>query len=329
MRPRRIAIVCGGPSAEANVSRASARAVRAALEQAEYECRVHELDGGLFRALIEHAPDVVFPVTHGPLGEDGCLQGLLEVSGLPFVGSGVLASALAASKPHAKALFRAEGLPLADELWVHEHESPASVFESLARKLSGSVVVKPASGGSAIATTRLAAGYSLGDLERALGAAFGVDSSALVERFVVGQEVTCGVLEDAAGPAALPPTRITSKAAHWYDFASRYAAEGSVHECPAPLAPEVTARVQAVAVAAFRTLGCRDLARVDFVVGPGGAGEGVTLLELNTLPGMTATSLYPEAAAASGIDFPALVSRLVDRAFARPRRRMPEALPMP
>lgn len=320
-----VAVICGGPSAEANVSRSSAKAVAAALEQAGHRPTVVELEAPLARALSEGRFDVAFPVTHGPLGEDGCLQGLLEVFDLPYVGSGVLASALAASKPHAKALFRAAGLPLANEVVVRAGEPTLAAVAAL----GGAVVVKPASGGSAIGTTRLRADSSPEAVQAAFDAAFAVDGVALVERFVTGHEVTCGVLESDAGPSALPPTLITSHAADWYDFTSRYAAGGSSHQCPAPLPPRVTARIQAVAVAAFRALGCRDLGRVDFVVGEGDDPSGVVLLEINTLPGMTRTSLYPEAAAATGVDFPSLCSRLAQRAHARPRRVRPTELPMP
>lgn len=322
-----VAVIAGGPSAEANVSRTSAKAVRSALEQAGQRAELLELDATLPQALGQGRFDVAFPVTHGPLGEDGCLQGLLEVLGLPYVGSGVLASALAASKPHAKALFRGAGLPLAQELVVRESDGLGRAVERVRAELGGAVVVKPASGGSAIGTSRVdSASDALGS---ALEAAFAVDPCVLVERFVRGLEVTCGVLEDQSGVRALPPTLIVSKAANWYDFTSRYAAGGSEHQCPAPLPAPVTARVQEVALSAFHALGCRDLGRVDFVVQAGDDPQGVVLLEINTLPGMTSTSLFPEAAAAVGIDFRTLCSGLAARAHARPARKRPSELPMP
>lgn len=323
----RVAIVAGGPSTEANVSRSSARAVQSALGEAGHASEIIELGAELGAALAGASFDVVFPVAHGPVGEDGCLQGWLEVLDVPYVGSGVLASALAASKPHAKVMFRAAGLPLAPEELVRRGETLTDRASAVRSRLGRSVVVKPASGGSAIATTRIRDAASDTELVSALELALGVDHTALVEGFVPGHEVTCGVLDDADGVRALPPTLILSKASDWYDFRSRYAPGGSEHRCPAPLPEAVTRRVQEVALAAFLALGCRDLGRVDFVVGE---GEGsVTLLEINTLPGMTATSLYPEAAAAAGIPFPELCDRLVRRAHARPRREAPDALPMP
>jgi D-alanine-D-alanine ligase len=155
-----------------------------------------------------------------------------------------------------------------------------------------------------------------------------LDPVALVEEMKAGKEVTCSVLEDELGvPHALPPTLITPKAAGWYDFRSKYAPSGSDHQCPAPFAAPLLGRISELAVTAHVALRCRDLSRVDFVVDDG-RGE-VTVLEVNTLPGMTATSLFPEAAGRAGISFPALCDRLVRRAFARPRHATVDALPMP
>jgi D-alanine-D-alanine ligase len=274
--------------------------------------------------------DVVFPVTHGPLGEDGCLQGLLEVLDLPYVGSGVLASALGANKPEAKLLFRDAGLPVADGVLVARGQDLALRSRAIRAVLGQAVVVKPAAGGSAIGVTRVRVDDPDAVLQGALASSLANDPRALVERFVPGLEVTCGVLEDGHGQAtALPPTLIQSKASDWYDFTSRYRAGGSEHRCPAPLASSVSARVQDVAVRAHRAIGARDLSRVDFVVPSADHPDGVTLLEINTLPGMTATSLFPEAAQVAGISFSRLCDGLVQRALARPRRTPPPALPMP
>lgn len=324
-----VAVIAGGPSTEAAVSRTSAAAVREALIAAGHRPEVLELEPELFSALGAGNYDVVFPVTHGPLGEDGCLQGLLEILDAPYVGSGVLASALAASKPHAKALFRQRGLPVASDVLVARGEPLAERAAEIRRELGSKVVVKPASGGSAIATSRVGESDPDIDLVKALELAHAVDPFALVESFVNGDEVTCGVLESDTGVVALPPTQIVSKAADWYDFESRYRAGGSEHRCPAPFSAAVSRRIQDVAVTAFRALGCRDLGRVDFVVAPDAGPSAVTLLEINTLPGMTATSLFPEAAAIAGVPFPELCDRLARRALARPRRERPREIPMP
>lgn len=324
-----VAVIAGGPSAEAEVSRTSARGVVAALAKAGHRVSLFELDRDISARLRTAPVDVVFPVTHGPLGEDGCLQGLLEVLELPYVGSEVLPSALAASKPHAKIQMRAVGVPVAeDALVVFGQDLTARVREIRAR-LGKRLVLKPASGGSAIGVHMLSAEDSDDVAVRALESVFELEPKALVEPFVPGLEVTCGVLE--AGEKltrALPPTWIRPRAAEHYDFVSKYRAGGSEHVCPAPFTPALTRRIQESAVAAHRALGCRDLSRVDFVVNQEGEGSFVAL-EVNTLPGMTATSLFPEAAQVEGISFEALCDRLVRHAAARPRRQQQRGVAMP
>lgn len=313
----RVFVVAGGPSSEAEVSRASARGVCDALVRAGHSPVRLELDGGLAMRLQQEPGDVVFPVAHGALGEDGCLQGLLEICGIPYVGSGVLASALAADKPAAKAQFRAAGLPVAPELVVGRGSALQERASAARRALGRAVVVKPAGGGSAIGVTRIAAEEPDTAVVAALERVFALEPVALVEPLLVGRELTCAVLElDEAGPRALPSTEILSKAGDFYDFVSKYAPGGSEHRCPAPLEPLVSDRVAQIAVGAFRALGARDLGRADLILDADG---GLTLLELNTLPGMTPTSLFPEAAAVAGIAFPELCDRLVRRAFERPR----------
>lgn len=323
----RVAVVSGGPSAEAEVSRSSARGVCAALERAGHQPLLLELTSQL-PAALQHAVDVVFPVTHGAVGEDGCLQGMLEVLALPYVGSGVLASALAASKPHAKVLFRAAGLPVADGFALAQDEHLQQRVTEARRLLTGSLVVKPASGGSAIGVEILPAECSAEELRGAVERVFRLDESVLVERFITGVEVTCGVLEADEGLLALPPTLIRPRAAEHYDFISKYQPGGSEHVCPAPLPFELLERIRVAALAAHVALGCRDLSRIDFLVEASGPGSFV-VLEANTLPGMTPMSLFPEAAAIAGIPFEALCDRLVRRAVARPRREAPQAFAMP
>jgi D-alanine-D-alanine ligase len=324
----RVAVVAGGASVEAGVSRASAAGVMRALHEAGHAPVLLELDAQLTGKLLAGRFDVVFPAIHGRFGEDGCLQGLLEILGLPYVGSGVLASALAMSKPHAKAQLRPLGVPLAAEVVVAAGSDLAVAAKSIRAALGAAVVVKPATGGSAIGVEPITADASDGDLVAALGRVLAMDPVALVEDLKAGKEVTCAVLEDEHGaPRALPPMLIVPKAAGWYDFRSKYAPSGSAHQCPPPFAEPLIQRISQLAVTAHAALGCRDLSRVDFVVDD--ERGDVTVLEVNTLPGMTATSLYPEAAGVAGISFPSLCDRLVRRAFGRPRFTAPEALAMP
>src|SRR4051812_14886921 len=308
-RDARVAVVCGGPAAEREVSLTSGREVANALRASFDDVTVHEPDLHLAEELLRGQIDVVFPALHGPLGEDGSIQGLLEVAGVPYVGSGVAGSACAMDKALAKRLFRDEGLPLAREVVVdraHAEGAAARVRDAL----PGRVVVKPATQGSALG---VAFAESADEVAAAIEAAFRFDETVLVEEFVSGSEITVGILESPE-PWAFPVIDIRTPGDSWYDFEHRYAAGLSEHVIPAPLPPDVYASVQELAVRAHVTLGCRALSRVDFVVEPSG---GIALLELNTLPGMTPTSLYPDGAQAAGISFEQLVEQLVRRALSR------------
>jgi D-alanine-D-alanine ligase len=308
----RVAVVCGGPAAEREVSLASGREVANALRASFADVSVHEPDLHLAEELLRGAIDVVFPALHGPLGEDGSIQGMLEVAGVPYVGSGVAASACAIDKVIAKRLFRDAGLPLAREVVVDRGDAAEGVTR-VRELLEGRVAVKPASQGSAVG---VAFAETDDELARAFEDAFRFDERVLVEEFVVGSEITVGIL-DSPEPFAFPVIDIRTPGDSWYDFEHRYTVGLSEHVIPAPLPPDVYAAVQDLAVRAHVTLGCRDLSRVDFVVEPGGR---TVLLEVNTLPGMTPTSLYPDGAQAAGISFEQLVEQLVRRALSRGRR---------
>ena len=323
-----VAVVQGGPSAEAEVSRASAAGVAKGLTDAGHHVVRLELDAFLAESIRSGGFDVVFPVVHGAVGEDGSLQGLLEVLGVPYVGSGVLASAMAMDKRVARMAFAAEGLPIAKGIAVARGSTTArDAAERARREVGGRVVVKPSSSGSAIGAARFAEDASVEDVARAVEAAWELADAVIVEHFARGREVTCGVL-DVGEARALPPTEIKAPSDAFYTYEARYAPGRSVHFCPAPLGDALVARVQEVALVAHRALGCRDLSRVDFIVGDDGS-DVVTLLEVNTLPGFTATSLYPEAAAVSGIPMPELVAHLVRHAHQRgpTRRSTPRPLP--
>ena len=329
--PLAVAVIEGGPSAEAAVSRSSAEGVARALASVGHRVRKLTLGPRLAAELASAPVDVVFPVVHGTFGEDGCLQGLLEIAGLPYVGSGVLASALAADKIAAKVVFRAAGLPVAEDAVVLRGEDLAAAAARVRQTLGPRIVVKPHAQGSAIGVTRVEADAPDEVLRRGIELALSFDERALCERFVVGREVTCGVLDASTLGAsrALPPTEIMAKLGDFYDFRSRYGTGGSGHVCPAHLGTDVVAEVERVAFAAHRALGCRDISRADFVVGDGDDRARVTLLEVNTLPGMTPTSLYPEAAGVAGVPMDALCDGLVRAALLRGARRTNDAIPLP
>jgi D-alanine-D-alanine ligase len=306
----RVIVLAGGPSPEAEVSRRSGHAVADALRRRFAHVRVVELEPDATDALRE--ADVVFPALHGCPGEDGTVQGLLEIMGRRYVGSDVSASVVAMDKSLAKLVFRRAGLPVAADLLVDRRLATAAEWVPRVRAALGShVVIKPTRQGSALGVVRV---HDDAQLPAALAQALGDHEVLLVEELVRGREATCGVLETDRGALALPACEVRTPEDSWYDYEHRYAPGGSEHLIPAPFGDALTARVQEVAVAAHRALGCRDLSRVDFVVPE--TGEP-TLLEVNTLPGMTATSLYPDEARAAGWPFDALVEHLVLRAWAR------------
>jgi D-alanine-D-alanine ligase len=309
------------------VSRASALGVASALKEASHEVVRLELDVFLPESLRTGGFDVVFPVAHGAVGEDGSLQGLLEVLGLPYVGSGVLASAMAMDKRVARVFFERAGLPVAKGIAVERGDARA-VARRARREVGARVVVKPASHGSAIGVARLEGEASEDEVARAIEEVWSIDDVVLIEHFARGRELTCGVM-DLESTRALPPTEILPIKGDFYDYRAKYAPGGSRHVCPAELPPAQLARVQEVAVAAHVALGCRDLSRVDIIAGDDGTPEALTLLEVNTLPGMTAVSLFPEAAAVDGWPMARWCDAIVRKAHARgPTRRLAaKALP--
>jgi D-alanine-D-alanine ligase len=311
MSKLRVAVIAGGPSREAAVSRSSAAEVVKALGRSAI-VELMELDAGLTPALSTFRPDVVFPVLHGPPGEDGTMQGYLEILGHAYVGSGVHASATAMDKSLAKAVFRRVDLPVCDDVVFAPHTPVGQAASAVRERFGDRVVVKPLRQGSAIGVTPVMNG---GDLAAPLELAFALGDGVLVEPFVLGMEATVGVLDvEGTPPRAFPPIEIRVPEGTWYDYSHRYTAGESEHVIPARVSATVRARLESIAVAAHRALGCRDLSRADFIVTDSGQ---IVLLEVNTLPGMTPTSLYPDGAKALGIDFATLMMELVYSAHRR------------
>ncbi|NIJ13643.1 D-alanine-D-alanine ligase [Saccharomonospora amisosensis] len=257
--------------------------------------------------------DVVFPVLHGAFGEDGTIQGLLELAEIPYVGAGVLASAAAMDKEYAKKLLAAEGLPVGRYATIRRGQS--TLDEETRERLGLPVFVKPARAGSSIGISKVT-DYSRFD--EAVALARKTDPKVLVEAAVVGREVECGVLEfpDGRVEASLPAEiRVLAEGEDaWYDFETKYLGEDAELDIPAKLDDSVTERLRALAVRAFQALDCQGLARVDFFVGSDGE---LTINEVNTMPGFTTTSAYPKMWAVTGMDYPTLLSTLVETALAR------------
>jgi D-alanine-D-alanine ligase len=261
------------------------------------------------------AVDVVFPVLHGPFGEDGTIQGLLEMAGVPYVGSGVFASAAGMDKEFTKKLLRAEGLSVGEFVVLRHGEGLASLPAGALDRLGLPVFVKPARSGSSLGITRVT---DPGQFDAALALAFQHDTKVLIEAAVVGREVECGVLDSADGPIASLPAEIRLRPGRdWYDFEAKYLDDACDFDVPAVLPQPITARIQQLAVAAFRALDCAGLARVDFFVRPDGE---VVVNEINTMPGFTPISMYPRMWAASGVDYPTLIDTLIQSALRRAGR---------
>ncbi len=264
------------------------------------------------------AVDVVFPLLHGPWGEDGTIQGLLEMAGIRYVGSGVLASAVGMDKHYMKVVLGAAGLPTMPYAVIKaaEWESDSAACRETVEALGYPVFVKPARGGSSLGISKVTDPQDLGD---AIEHAQSFDPKLLVEAAAVGaRELECGVLERLGGGAeASVVAEITGYGEHeFYDFAAKYLGEeGVTLEVPARLRPETRREIQQMSVAAFEALGCEGLARVDFFLRHDGE---VSINEINTMPGFTPSSMYPRMWAEAGIAYPELVERLIRLASERP-----------
>jgi D-alanine-D-alanine ligase len=327
----RVAVLLGGRSSEHEISLASARSVLEALDPERYETVSVEIgrDGrwelgdGSAGSAAETLPvptakvpatlgevDVVFPVLHGPFGEDGTVQGLLELAGVPYVGAGVLGSALAMDKDVFKAVMRDRGVPVTRNITLRHGQAPENPF-------GFPVFVKPARLGSSVGISKVA---SEDELAAAVELAFRHDEKVLVEEFVEGIEVECGVLGNEEPEASLPGEIVSHgfEGADWYDFSAKYDEGGMDLVVPPRLPQETIERVQELAVRAFVGGECEGMARVDFFVRPDGE---VLLNELNTIPGFTATSVYAKLFEASGVPYAQLVDRLVQLALERHERR--------
>jgi D-alanine-D-alanine ligase len=330
----RVAVLMGGRSSEHEISVTSARSVIEALDPERYEVREIEIgrDGRweLPRASSRELPggeanlpiptkngkgeplgevDVVFPVLHGPFGEDGTVQGLLELAGVAYVGSGVTASALCMDKDLFKSVLRDKGIPVARSVTVRRWDRAR--VES---PFGFPVVVKPARLGSSVGISIVRVEE---ELDAAVALAFEHDEKILLEEFLDGVEVECSVLGNEE-PIASLPGEIVPLSSDWYDYSAKYDEGGMDLVVPARIGEAVSARVQELAVASFVATDCEGMARVDFFVRESGE---VVVNELNTIPGFTATSVYSKLFEASGIGYAELLDRLVALALERRDRR--------
>jgi D-alanine-D-alanine ligase len=314
----RVAVLAGGRSSEHEISLASGSSVREALAEAGHEVLFVQIgrdgrwshDGGpvtLEPGAGLLGADVVFPALHGPFGEDGTVQGLLEVLDVPYVGAGVMASAVAMDKLVFKDLMGRAGVPQVEYAAARDGEDPTAV-----ERLGLPVFVKPARLGSSVGISKV---ESKAELRAALGAAFEHDPVAVVEAMARGVEVECSVLGNS-DPEASEPGQIVPHA-EWYDYEAKYTPGGMELVVPAPVPAAVRERIRELAVEVFRRVECAGMARVDFFVEDPGGQARVLVNELNTIPGFTATSVFAKLFEASGVGYVELLERLLRLALER------------
>jgi D-alanine-D-alanine ligase len=316
VRRLRVALIAGGMSGEREVSMKSGDAVQRALDSKRYEVRRYDPREDLGLLLQDSGNiDLALILLHGRYGEDGCMQGLLDLLGIPYVGSGILGSAMAMNKRIAKSVFRTEGLLVADEVLLYKGE-PYSV-DHIADRLGASTVVKPASEGSSIGVTIC---HSKEELLKGVDTAFHHDREILVERFLNGKEITCCVLGNKS-LEALPVIEIVPNPQYtFFDYQAKYTPGATSEICPARISRAQTEEVQSCAMRAHRALQCRDWSRTDMILHEG----RVYVLETNTIPGMTETSLVPLAARTAGMSFFQLVDRLIGLCLEREKNKRTE-----
>ncbi len=304
-----VVLIAGGKSGEREISLKSAEGAKEALTEAGYTVtQIDPADIKDLKRLLDEKFDVAFICLHGKGGEDGSIQGFLETAGIPYIGSGILSSALSIDKTKAKFFFRDAKIPTPEYLVIKKENYPLDAKYDA--QMENKRVVKAATEGSSIGVY-ITEGIS--ETKKAIEEVFKIDDTALVERFIEGIELTVVVLGDGANAKALPIIEIIPVNAS-YDFDAKYLPGGSEHICPARLSDATTAEIQEIAIRAHNALECTGVSRTDFILDE----EGVPwVLETNTIPGMTATSLLPDAAQAAGIAFSELCTMLIDDALSR------------
>ncbi|HSO71528.1 MAG TPA: D-alanine--D-alanine ligase [Thermodesulfobacteriota bacterium] len=303
----RVAVLYGGKSSERDVSLASGNQVMQSLDPVRYRVNGDHLRDDLPR-LVAEAPsiDVALIILHGRYGEDGSVQGLLELLGVAYQGSGVLGSALAMNKRLTKFMYRQAGLPVAKDWTVFRGRSFSA--ETLIEDLGFPLVIKPNQEGSSFGVTIVRDKFQLGE---GLKKAFQLDEEVLVEEYLAGREITCGVLGNSELEALPLVEIIPTEQYDFFDTEAKYKEGASREICPAQVSPEITRQAQEYGIRAHQVLGLRGYSRTDMIV----RGEKIILLETNTIPGMTRTSLFPQAAQAAGLTFSALLDRLIELAL--------------
>ncbi len=301
---KKIGVLMGGLSSEREVSLASGNAILKALKQKGYHAVAIDVGRDVAMQIRSQGIDMAFIALHGKFGEDGAIQGMLEVMGIPYTGSGILASALGMNKTVSKQVFRSRGLHVGPYEVVYANE--ASRANALIEQIRYPVVVKPHAEGSSVGVSLV---FKKEDVDPAVELAFRYGNEILIEKFIKGREVQVGIVGDRAlGAIEIVPKRA------FYDYAAKYEQGMSDHFFPARIPEAIYTRTLEAGLAAHRAIGCRGYSRVDFIIDENNVPY---ILEVNTLPGMTATSLLPEIAKGAGIPFPDLIEEILRLALAR------------
>ncbi len=331
MSRTKVGILAGGVSSEHEISVVSAGSLLSAIDRTRFEPiligitkdgrwvstphdQTFEIKNGILPEIkagivkssgdLLDSVDVIFPMLHGPFGEDGTIQGLCEIAGVPYVGSGVLASAVAMDKSFAKPIFASHGLSVAPGVVVTAANRSSTDFSGLKYPL----FVKPARSGSSRGTSKV---KNEASLQAAIDEALKFDSKVMVEEGIIGREIECAVLQTSDGVKASPLGEIKVDGKYeFYDFEAKYFEGGSSLVSPSDLSPDVVQSIQDAAIKAFNALGCSGLARVDFFY----TGKEIVINEINTMPGFTSTSVYPKLMKQAGIDYKDLISILIEGA---------------
>lgn len=310
----RIGVLMGGQSAERDISLKTGEAVYGALMRRGYDVTAIDVGPSLYKELVDRDVKIAFLALHGLGGEDGSIQGFLESIRIPYTGSGVRASAIGMHKVVTKTILARHGIPVPAGTVVTRGDEAASAKILKAAKLTWPVVVKPPSQGSTIGVSIV---RKPGQWKEAVALAHRYEDEAMIEAYIPGHEVTVGVVAGPGGQLdAFPAVEIVAPGG-FYDFSAKYQKGRTQYLCPAPLSAKVARRIRELAIATYRVLGCEGAARVDFRITARGTPY---VLEINTVPGMTETSLLPMAAARAGITYEALTERILQSALARGER---------
>jgi D-alanine-D-alanine ligase len=303
----RLALLAGGKSGEREVSLKGAEEVAKALDDRKYDVKRYDPATDLAKLAAEaDSLDVAFILLHGPFGEDGTVQGFLDLLSIPYQGSGILGSAIAMDKNLSKILYRNAGLKVPE--WYMASKEDINNPSKILGQLGLPLVIKPASQGSSLGMT---IARSQDDISEGLQKAFNIDRQVMVEEFIAGREITGGVIGNQELTALPLVEIIPGDAYEFFDYEAKYQPGASQEICPADLEEAITIRAQNYALAAHRALQLRGYSRTDMIV----SGDDIYVLETNTIPGMTPTSLLPQGAAAAGLDFSALLDRLIELAL--------------